>query len=142
MPAYQVRDCILMCRTFAMLFQTTTDFYCPICQLNFSRKSVLVDHLRGIHGFGNPFKCPCGQKFNSRASRDRHRKLCANKDGIKKDLDAFGEGSLVLPGLSPSVQFSLQKAASLSVLETSTKHADKKFIPVMEPAEIVFPKLE
>lgn len=60
------------------LFQTLNaydeKFICQLCSHIFRRKDKLKDHLRGQHGIGEPFICPCGITFRSRDARDRHRK--------------------------------------------------------------------
>lgn len=53
---------------------------CPICFAEFKRKTLLVDHMRGVHSIGEPFVCSCGLKFKSRPTRDRHRRKCRVSD--------------------------------------------------------------
>ena len=60
---------------------------CQLCCQIFKRRDFLVDHIRGKHNIGKPFKCECGAAFKSRTSCFLHRRECLKaldqKTGVK-----------------------------------------------------------
>jgi len=54
-------------------------FVCDVCQLTFTRRYQLVEHVRGKHEAPR-YVCPykCGKRFNWRSSVKHHSKICAN----------------------------------------------------------------
>lgn len=72
---------------FVLFFQAR--FMCELCFKTFSWKHSLKEHLRGFHGYGEPFKCSkCHKKFNSRPTANRHMTKCTelgNNDNDKRN---------------------------------------------------------
>ena len=49
---------------------------CPLCAKVYRYKQGLKDHMRAVHGMGDPYTCECGQTFMWRTTRDQHKKTC------------------------------------------------------------------
>lgn len=71
-------------------------YRCEKCHKAFKHKNSLVDHMRGAHGIGDPFRCDlCGMEFQSRGAQYRHTTL------MKCPMGPGGSGVVGGPG-SPS----------------------------------------
>jgi len=60
---------------------------CPECPAKFTLKSVLNNHIRGVHKKERPFACEvCGRKFSTSSNRGTHLRRHLNEFGFKCDV--------------------------------------------------------
>lgn len=53
-------------------------FVCDLCQVSFSRKYKMDEHMKGKHGPAT-YSCTCGKRYSWRSSLKFHTKICHNK---------------------------------------------------------------
>ena len=93
-------------------------FLCSLCHKIFTSALVAKDHIRGVHDLGMPISCPiCHKRFQTRRTRDRHRKNCSSTQSC---------AALPAERASPQLEESLVKNVQQFILDTAdTKIANK-----------------
>ena len=65
-------------------------YVCQFCCKIFKQRHSYTFHIRGVHGVGDPVRCPkCGrQGFTNSGTLSRHTRKCGQNDGPSQPDEA------------------------------------------------------
>ena len=62
--------------------EDSTRFRCVLCMISFKRKSLLLNHIKAIHGILQPYQCiACLKRYSSYKTLSNHRRsVCKGEE--------------------------------------------------------------